>query len=76
MLAGNSVAESTYTGQGEVQLAPEIWGDVFPLHITHSGAPWFLGHSAYLAATGGVNRSIQRQSIGKMLCEFHIEYAL
>lgn len=34
MVTGGEMAESTYTGPGEVVLAPDVWGDIVPVRVS------------------------------------------
>lgn len=34
MVTGGEMAESNYTGPGEVVLAPEVWGDIVPVRVS------------------------------------------
>lgn len=62
------MSESTFTGPGEVLLAPDIWGDVVPIQLDGSIA-WSIGKHAFLAATAGVTLSTKSQGFGKALCK-------
>jgi uncharacterized protein (AIM24 family) len=64
---GGEMSESKYTGPGEVLLAPDVWGDVFPIRIDPSGPQWLLGRDAYLAATPGVQLGHKSQGFGQAL---------
>lgn len=68
-LTGGELSESTFTGPGEVVLAPEIWGDIFAINIQPNGAPWLVGKDAYLGATTNVSLSSKSQGFKKALCE-------
>ncbi|KIM32896.1 hypothetical protein M408DRAFT_20234, partial [Serendipita vermifera MAFF 305830] len=60
MITGGEMAESTFTGPGEVVLAPDVWGDIIPIHI-QPGTVWSMGKDAYLATTPNVVRSTKSQ---------------
>ena len=62
------MSESTFTGPGEVLLAPDIWGDVVPIQMDGS-TPWSIGKHAFLAATSGVTKVSKSQGFGKALCK-------
>jgi len=64
---GGEMSVSTFTGPGEVVLAPEVWGDIFPLRIEPNGQQWVLGKDAYLAATSGVVLASKAQGLGQSL---------
>ncbi|KAH9942526.1 DUF124-domain-containing protein [Epithele typhae] len=60
------MSESTFTGPGEVMLAPETWGDIVPIHLDGQ-TPWMIGKDAFLACTSGVARTTKSQGFGKAL---------
>ncbi|PHH86227.1 hypothetical protein CDD83_10541 [Cordyceps sp. RAO-2017] len=66
VVAGGDFSSSTYTGPGELLLAPATPGDVAPIRLAGEGA-WSVGRDAYLAATEGVMRDYKRQGLGKAL---------
>ncbi len=61
------MSESTFTGPGEVLLAPETWGDIVPIRLDGQTG-WSVGKDAFLACTTGVVRSTKSQGFGKALC--------
>ena len=63
------MSESTFTGPGEVMLAPETWGDIVPIQLDGQ-TNWSVGRDAFLACTGGVSRATKSQGLGKALCEY------
>ena len=65
------MSESTFTGPGEVLLAPDIWGDVVPIQMDGS-TPWSIGKHAFLAATSGVTKVSKSQGFGKALCKHDV----
>jgi len=67
MLAGDQIAQATFTGPGEVVLAPHIWGDIHPLEIRPGQMNWTVSHHSFLAATSGVQRVYNSQGFGKGL---------
>ncbi|CDO72493.1 hypothetical protein BN946_scf184980.g34 [Trametes cinnabarina] len=66
MFTGGDMSESTFTGPGEVLIAPEIWGDVVPIHLDGQ-TQWRVGRDAFLACTMGVSRQTKSQGLGKAL---------
>jgi len=63
-MTGGEMSESTFTGPGEVLLAPEIWGDIFPITITPDQTqPWCVGRGGYLASTRDVKRIAKSQGM-------------
>jgi len=66
LFTGGDMAESTYTGPGTVSLAPVLFGDIVALQIGQ-GQTWKIGKDAYLAATGGIERTTKSQGLGKAL---------
>ncbi|PVG03120.1 DUF124-domain-containing protein, partial [Serendipita vermifera] len=66
MMTGGEMSESQMTGPGEVILAPEVWGDIIPIHVQPNDN-WSMGKDAYLACTPGIVRSTKSQGIMKGL---------
>jgi uncharacterized protein (TIGR00266 family) len=66
MLSGGEMSESTFTGPGEVLLAPETWGDIVPIQLD-GRTPWFFGRDAFLASTRDIVRTSKSQGFGKAL---------
>lgn len=66
MVAGGEMSESTFTGPGEVLLAPEIWGDIIPI-LLDGNTVWNVGRDVYLASLGEVARTIKSQGVSKTL---------
>lgn len=66
LIAGGEMAQSTYTGPGELLLAPAALGDITNIRL--SGAEqWSVGKDAFLAATQGVVKVYKRQGLGKAM---------
>ena len=61
------MAESVFTGPGEVLLAPETWGDITPI-VMDGTTIWSLSKHAFLASTMGIVRSVKSQGFAKGLC--------
>ncbi|ETI23401.1 hypothetical protein G647_05203 [Cladophialophora carrionii CBS 160.54] len=66
MFTGSEMAESLYTGPGEVSLAPTLFGDITAIPI-NGDEGWNLGKDAFLACTGEVIRENKTQGLGKAL---------
>ncbi|KAF5859694.1 hypothetical protein ETB97_002535 [Aspergillus alliaceus] len=63
MLAG-SMTFSTYTGPGEILLAPPTLGDIIVLRLSGSES-WKVGKDGFLAATSGVVKDYKAQGLTK-----------
>jgi uncharacterized protein (TIGR00266 family) len=66
MLTGGDMSISTYTGPGEVLLAPAIWGDIVPIQLDGS-TQWSVGKGGFLAMTHGVVKETKSQGLGKAM---------
>jgi len=64
LLTGGQMASSTYTGPGELLLAPNAIGDIKGIYLD-GNQMWNIGKDAFLAATEGVVRETKSQGIGK-----------
>lgn len=64
MIANSDIATSTYTGPGELLLAPASLGDITSIRLTGKES-WSVGNDAYVASTQGVIKDYKRQGIGK-----------
>ena len=56
--------QSTFTGPGEVLLAPNMLGDITTLQLSGE-EEWNIGKDNFLACTQGVTKDLKRQGIGK-----------
>lgn len=77
MLIGGEMAHSTFTGPGELLLAPNSLGDVIVLRIESTPAPaqssqssasaqqWTVARDGFLASTQGVVKDYKAQGVGK-----------
>jgi uncharacterized protein (AIM24 family) len=66
LIAGGHMTHSTYTGPGEVLLAPPMLGDI--TNVTLSGEQeWNVGKDAFLAHTEGITKDLKRQGLGKAI---------
>lgn len=63
-LAGGQLARSTYTGPGELLIAPSILGDVTVLRVDGT-RDWTVGKDAFLACTTGVKIEFKTQGLMK-----------
>ncbi|EKM54247.1 uncharacterized protein PHACADRAFT_257964 [Phanerochaete carnosa HHB-10118-sp] len=64
LITSSDLSESTFTGPGEVLMAPETWGDIVPIHLDGSTV-WNFSKHAFLCCTQGVTRTYKTQSLGK-----------
>lgn len=64
LVAGGELATSTFTGPGELLLAPHMLGDITSIRLTGSES-WSVGHDGFLACTQGVVKEFKRQGISK-----------
>ena len=65
----SQIAESRFTGPGEILLAPEVWGDIVPIQLDGQ-TQWHFAKHAWLASTRDITLNTKAQSIGKALCAF------
>ncbi|KAK0728502.1 tryptophan RNA-binding attenuator protein-like domain-containing protein [Lasiosphaeria miniovina] len=66
LVAGGEMAQSHYTGPGELLLAPPMLGDITSLRLTGQET-WSVSHDGYLASTQNVTKDYKRQGIGKAM---------
>ncbi|KAH8687554.1 tryptophan RNA-binding attenuator protein-like domain-containing protein [Tricladium varicosporioides] len=66
LLVGGEMAHSTFTGPGELLLAPTSLGDVTNIRLSGNDQ-WSVGRDAFLACTQGVIKEYKRQGIGKAM---------
>ncbi|RDL39066.1 Altered inheritance of mitochondria protein 24, mitochondrial [Venustampulla echinocandica] len=66
LIAGGEMGRSTYTGPGELLLAPSTLGDITNIRLDGS-EQWSVGRDAFLACTQGVIQDYKRQGIGKAM---------
>ena len=66
LVAGGEMGHSTFTGPGELLLAPAMLGDITSLRLTGNES-WSVGQDGYLASTQGVIKEYKRQGIGKAM---------
>ncbi|KAJ0426236.1 tryptophan RNA-binding attenuator protein-like domain-containing protein [Aspergillus carlsbadensis] len=63
-LAGGEMAMSTYTGPGELLIAPTLLGDITVLRLSE-GQEWKVGRDGFLAATSGISHDHKTQGLAK-----------
>ncbi|KAK2803235.1 hypothetical protein FQN50_007102 [Emmonsiellopsis sp. PD_5] len=66
LIAGGEMSSSTYTGPGELLLAPSMLGDISILRL-NGNEQWSVGKDAFLAATQGVVKDYKNQGLSKAL---------
>ena len=66
LLTGGEMAQSTFTGPGEVLLAPPALGDIIPIRLDGQQT-WSLGKDGHLAHTDGVKCEMKSQGLGKAM---------
>ncbi len=66
LIAGGHKTHSTFTGPGEVLLAPPMLGDITTVSLSGK-QEWKVGKDAFLASTQGIVRDYKRQGIGKAI---------
>jgi len=66
ILAGGHINHSTFTGPGELLLAPPSLGDITNIRLS-GDEQWSVGKDAFLACTQGVVKDFKRQGIGKAM---------
>jgi uncharacterized protein (AIM24 family) len=66
LIAGGEMSQSTYTGPGELLLAPAALGDIVPIRLDGQQT-WSVGRDAFLACTQGVNKDYKSQGLGKAM---------
>ena len=66
LFTGSQMVESSYTGPGEVSLAPTLFGDITAIPI-NGDEGWNVGKHGYIASTGEVIKENKTQGLGKAL---------
>ncbi|EEH19283.2 hypothetical protein PABG_01602 [Paracoccidioides brasiliensis Pb03] len=64
LIAGGEMSTSTYTGPGELLLAPTMLGDISVLRLS-GHETWSVGKDAYLSSTQGVIKDYKNQGLSK-----------
>ncbi|KAF2674227.1 DUF124-domain-containing protein [Microthyrium microscopicum] len=65
-ITGSHMSMSTFTGPGELLLAPAMLGDVSSIRLSGSEV-WNVGKDSFLAATDRVQKDLKAQSISKAM---------
>jgi uncharacterized protein (AIM24 family) len=66
LVAGGEMAHSTFTGPGELLLAPGSLGDITNIRLS-GNEQWSVGRDSLLASTQGIVREYKRQGLGKAM---------
>lgn len=66
LVAGGEIAHSTFTGPGELLLAPSSLGDITSVRLG-GNEQWSVGKDSLLASTQGITRDFKRQGLGKAI---------
>ncbi|ORY14946.1 tryptophan RNA-binding attenuator protein-like domain-containing protein [Clohesyomyces aquaticus] len=66
VLAGGEMGKSTYTGPGELLLAPSALGDITIIKLGGQ-EQWSVGKDAFLACTQGIVTEYKSQGLGKAM---------
>lgn len=64
LIAGGEMATSTYTGPGELLLAPNALGDITNIRLS-GNEQWSVGRDAFLACTQGIIKEYKSQGLTK-----------
>ncbi|RKF58447.1 Uncharacterized protein OnM2_067050 [Erysiphe neolycopersici] len=66
LIARGHMSSSTFTGPGEVVLAPPNLGDISTISMS-ADQPWFLARDAFLACTQDIIKDYKRQGMVKAI---------
>jgi uncharacterized protein (AIM24 family) len=66
LIARGEMAHSTFTGPGELLLAPSAMGDITNIRLS-GNEHWSVGKDAFLACTQGVKKDYVSQSLSKAI---------
>ncbi|KAI9728254.1 MAG: hypothetical protein M1834_007747 [Cirrosporium novae-zelandiae] len=66
-IAGGEINHSTYTGPGELLLAPTSLGDIAMLQLNSPQNIWHVGKDNFLACTQGIVKDYKAQSLSKAM---------
>ena len=66
LFTGGEMTHSTYSGPGEVLLAPPALGDIVPIRLDGEQA-WSLGRDAHLAHTSLIKLEVKSQGLAKAM---------
>ena len=68
LIAGGELAQSSYTGPGELLFAPPYLGDITTLRLTgKEKQQWYVGKDSLMAWTQGVTKEYKNQGLGKAM---------
>ncbi|KAL2353440.1 tryptophan RNA-binding attenuator protein-like domain-containing protein [Cryomyces antarcticus] len=68
MVVGGEMAHSTFTGPGELLLAPAALGDITSIRLGGAATDvWSVGRDAFLACTQGIVKDYKAQSFSKAM---------
>lgn len=65
-LIAGSIAESAYTGPGEILMAPPFLGDITTIRLTGNDS-WNVSRDAFMACTQGVVKEYKNQRLSKAI---------
>lgn len=65
-LIAGGIAESTYSGPGEILMAPPFLGDITTIRLTGNDA-WNVSRDAFMACTQGVVKEYKNQRLSKAI---------
>jgi uncharacterized protein (AIM24 family) len=66
LIAGGEMASSTFTGPGEILLAPPFIGDLSTIRLT-GNETWNVGKDSFIACTQGVVKDFKNQGFSKAM---------
>lgn len=66
LIAGGEIATSTFTGPGELLLAPPFIGDMSTIRLTGQET-WNVGKDSFIACTQGVVKDYKNQGFSKAM---------
>ena len=67
LIVGGEISHSTFTGPGELLLAPNTLGDITSIRLSGSDSPWSVGKDAFLACTQGIVKDYKSQGFAKAM---------
>lgn len=67
LLARGEMSHTTFTGPGELLLAPFALGDITNIRLSGKGETWNIGKDAFLACTQGVTKDYVSQALSKAI---------
>jgi uncharacterized protein (AIM24 family) len=66
LIGGGHMSESTFTGPGELLLAPAFIGDIVAIPLSGSET-WTVGKDAFLACTERVHKDLKTQKFSQAM---------